>query len=233
MVAGNGGCGMGRIVIKILGWLTAGIVGSLLIGIVSALTVTALGPKVTLSGRLYNGPDTRLGAWDYGRVYAEGAWVGVDTKLSNQLRQSIISCRKEQALCHEAISEVKDTGHLMTYYEPKEIVKWDETTIQYVDDSALCTSYVYTIDRATKNISGIRTLKKNTDSDLCKSFQLEETIRLTLSNGYKISSDMQRSVISSVKPYSIAALAALWIFVIYRIFRIFRKSKKSPHPEPT
>ena len=222
---------MGRVAIKILGWLTAGIVGSLLIGIISALTVIALGPKVTLSGALEGGPYIDLTSWNTGYVWSQGTWEGVDTKLSNQLRQSIISCRKKEALCHEAISEVTDAGGLMAYYEPKEIVKWDDTTIQYVDDSALCTSYVYTIDRATKNISGIRTLKKLPDAE-CKSIHLQENMRLTLSNGYKISSDMQHRATSSVKPYFITALAALWIFVIYRIFRIFRKSKKSPYPGP-
>lgn len=125
----------------------------------------------------------------YGYVVAEGTWVmeKPDVMYSPFLANNIV-CIKKDGVCRDSEASVNangDTAYLKINVDEFPIIKWDDTQIVYVNDSPECVSYIYSINRATKQVNGIRKPKAAIDSESCKNLQKNE-IKLKLVDGFEI-----------------------------------------------
>jgi hypothetical protein len=121
--------------------------------------------------------------WDDGFVHASGTWTIEGTKSAVPFQTSEIRCNRRQGVCLETRAQVVNGNYLSTDLEEYGVQKWDEHTIVYGTESATCTRYTYTLDRASRTVAGVRVLKAPGDP---RCAQLEERLVLRLEDGLEL-----------------------------------------------
>lgn len=159
--------------------------------------------------------------WDRGYVSAEGTWVIENEKHAFPLNTSSITCSRETGFCTDSSARVQTgtgTASLNVEAETHQITKWDNDTLTYTTDTR-CVDYVYTINRATKQISGLRKVNAKSDPETCSG--LENELRLRLTNGFDVYWKMQEEAF----PHAYFWLFAGTIFAFggYSIWRVFTR----------
>lgn len=97
--------------------------------------------------------------------------------------------------------------------EDFDLVEWSPTRVVFVNEAPLCAKYTYTIDTATKRVTGLRTRKApQGNSNMCN--DLTPELRPTLVDGYKV--HMQE--VDAAQPWfgPIVLQPLSWIFDIIR-----------------
>jgi hypothetical protein len=114
-------------------------------------------------------------------VSVEGTWIS-DTDLYNPIQSSVINCWKDMGICVESKGYLSD-NYLFSDSEFYEIDIWNEKEIiSKLDDSALCTSYIFRINRVQKQATLTRTIR-STEGD-CSGIS-EDAMHLYLTDGLK------------------------------------------------
>ena len=101
-----------------------------------------------------------------------------------------------------------------------DIVKWNDSQIIYVDDFPQCVSYIYTIDRLTKQVNGIRKPKKGADANLCESIEKRD-MRLKLVDGLVVWKQERNKVENA--PRNIAVLVLLLLAYIVSLIFVWKR----------
>lgn len=160
----------------------------------------------------------------YGYVTAEGTWTFVTDEKANPLSTSRIDCIKSEKVCREATAMITDSGFGISPFlnvdrTTYNIEKWDESQIIYSDTQPTCVYYLYTINRITKEVSGVRKNKKNTDPKACESIEKKD-LQLRLVDGYKVQTAEMDKVSNMPLIWTILVGALLtWIGGIYLIWK--------------
>jgi len=211
---------------KILGTLllTIGLFGSLLaILFLFNLLIKASVPVSLPFFRLST--DDQM--WNkFGYVVAEGTWVmeKPNVMYTPFLANKII-CFKKEGICRDAEASVNvqsESSHLRVDINEYPIAKWDETQIIYVNNNPECVTYTYSINKATKQVSGIRKPKPNSSTEFCKDVDKNE-IKLKLVDGFDVWQEQQ------TKHTNVFANTSILIFLILSyligMYFVWRKKK--------
>jgi hypothetical protein len=166
-----------------------------------------------------HGLHVNTNAWERGTVFLNGTWVIDNDKPAFPLQVSEIICRLDGKTCVESRAEIFGTT-LMVHQDTYEIIRWDQHTLIYADDSAECMHYVYTVSRDTKQASGLRSIKPGMEST-CGDVTKELKLRLT--DGFKVYWAMQQEA----RPLALGT-TALAIILLWAGFRIGRIVKSPP-----
>jgi len=150
--------------------------------------------------------------WSQGYVGLTGTWVIDNDKSAFPLQVSRIVCRLNDKSCTESRAEVSEDT-LMVNQDSYEINRWDEHVLIYTG-SAQCVDYVYTVNRDTKQVSGIRKSKVGKEKE-CPVHSKELLLRLA--DGSDVYWEMQRET----RPVA-ALVAACIAIVLWAGFRIRR-----------
>jgi len=160
----------------------------------------------------------------FGYVTAKGTWTmaSPDT-MGNPLRTSEIVCQKKEAVCREGYASLfqfnSGTPFLNVSVENYPIIKWDDSQIIYTDNLPSCTYYLYTINRITKEVSGVRRPKSKVDENLCKDVEKKE-MQLRLVDGY----DVVKAETDKVESFNfdrviLIACGLMWLMGLVIIWR--------------
>ena len=153
--------------------------------------------------------------WDKGYVSYEGTWVLEGEKIWAPLQTSTATCNLKDRVCIQSTASVSDNT-LLVNQDTYEISNWDDHIIVY-KDSALCMDSIYTINRDTKQVSGIRIPNEGKEK-ICSASNKELRSRLT--NGFDVYWDMQKEVRPIFINYLALFLALVWI--VFRIRKIIK-----------
>jgi|SRR5215469_2977942 len=157
--------------------------------------------------------------WDKGYVGLRGTWVIEREKQLFPLQVSEIGCRLAEKTCVESRAEISDTT-LKVEQDTHEILSWDEHTLVYGNNDAICTNYIYTVSRDTKQVSGLRTIKPGMESTCT---ELSKELKLRLADGFPVYWEM----VSEARPVA-ASMAALGVILIWTVLRVRTIIKHPP-----
>lgn len=163
----------------------------------------------------------------FGYVIAKGTWIIEGGDMANPLSTSEIECIKSEKICRDATAIVSNFGILeapilnvdKTSFQ---ILKWDDSQIIYTDTQPSCTYYLYTINRITKEVSGVRKTKANTDPKACESIEKKD-LNLRLVDGFKVYKTKLEKVTNMTLVW--AVLIGGLIFWLGGIYLIWKKIK--------
>jgi len=125
----------------------------------------------------------------FGYVTADGTWVmeKPDVMYSPFMANKII-CVKREGVCRDAEASVDahgGTSYLRVNLDEFPIIKWDDSQIIYTNNSPECVTYIYSINRETKQVTGIRKPRPNANLESCKDIEKNE-IKLKLVSGFDV-----------------------------------------------
>lgn len=198
---------------RIFGTISLALLAIVIVGLLSEGYVKQ---KVPVS--LY-GYQVFVDLWNKGYVGLRGTWVMENDRPAFPLQASEINCLSSSQECIESRAEISD-DMLLINQDTYEITHWDEHILIYTQ-SAQCVDYVYTVNRDTEQVSGIRKLKKGMEK-ACPETSKELKLRLT--NGFDVYWKMQQDA----RPVA-ATIAAFVVILILAGFNI-RRIVKSPRP---
>lgn len=120
-----------------------------------------------------------------------GTWVIEGQKQGYPLQTTTIKCEKELMRCAASTAMVLADEYLSADLDFYEVVSWENSRIVFVDDAPLCTSYVFTIDLATKSTNAIRR-KKTAPADIerCAAV-IHEELRMSLKDGFETARELR------------------------------------------
>jgi hypothetical protein len=159
-----------------------------------------------------------------GYVSAKGTWTFVAPDvIGGPFRTSDIVCDKRQGECRESTASLFEFGSgtpfLTASLENYQILKWDNSQIIYTENKAECVYYIYTINRITKEVSGVRRPKPNADQKLCENIEKKE-MQLRLVDGLEVVRSETAKVDSSVFAWaSLISAGLLWLLGLYFIWK--------------
>ena len=154
----------------------------------------------------------------------EGTWVMENDKHAYPLNTSKIVCRLETKECTDSSARISTGGVaplLSVIGDVHEITGWDKDTLIY-QTSAQCVDYIYTVSRATKQVSGIRKAKSESSAN-CGDKKPE--IKLRLTNGF----DVYWQAEKDARPVAIN-VAGFILILGYGFFRVRRIAKEHVLP---
>jgi hypothetical protein len=201
----------------IVGWLTAGFIGSVAIFTASVMAVGSSVPVQLPTLHVFTG------MWD-DYVDARGTWVMDNDRQASPLQTSEIACRRASMECTGAQADLL-FGILNLYRETYQITHWDAAFLTF-RNSTLCVEYVYTIDRANRRAIGTRT-KSAKPGNSCDAVT-PGPIQLSLTDGIVVTNRLSIEAWAKVSPFMWAALGVVWFFVLARIWRCIRGPKARP-----
>jgi hypothetical protein len=198
-------------------WLLCGLAGSLTILVAINGVVDLRGYPRLQSGHVFTD------FWDRGYVWAVGTWVFEDdTKQAFPRQTTEIKCYADAKECQSAQAEIA-LDMLTVQTERFPITSWDSQSIVYVSNKPLCVSYIYTISRSTKRVTGQRQPNPTSIADpSCGSFE-QRAFNLSLRDGFLVWQQLQADDQKFVLPILFAALGMWWAFIVYRIVRTIRR----------
>ena len=189
--------------LRIVGLLVLMILG--LVGIVLATEAYTSG-KVPV-GILRTSAVIGTSGWDEGYVFAKGTWTTDGSPSAFPLNASDISCVREENYCYEAKAAIL-VGSLDAVLTIYRIEKWDARSIEYVDNTPVCFSYVYVINRSTEKLAGRRIRKEPADA-WCSRFEAD--LKLSFVSGFEVWKALQKEHLPVALP---TGVAILWVLCI-------------------
>ena len=126
-----------------------------------------------------------------GYVNATGTWVIEGDNQGFPLQSTEIHCERELKRCTSATAQVMMGTQMYAHLDTYEIVSWEKTRVVFVDTSPSCVSYIYTIDLATKSVSGVRKKKPNATGALGDCSTYDKELRLSLRGGLEVTKKLQ------------------------------------------
>ena len=208
-IAGRSFRVLALLLLLLLGWAA--------IGALHLLVVSHNVPVIPLSfGRVITD------SWDQGFVAADGTWTIDGEKHAFPLNSSQIRCFKESSVCYAAQAQLSSDNYLAAYLEFYKITKWDNSTLEFVED-AICVSYVYVINRSVEKLTG-RRVAKATDDPTCQLTERSD-LRLSFVSGSEVV-DKLRSQYAPIIQSTL--LATAWaMFILFLIWRVARKQARN------
>jgi len=203
--------------LSILRTKTLRIVGVILLAIVALVAFVGLSEsyvkhKVPVS---VGGYHVFTNLWDRGYVSLRGTWVMDNSKPAFPLQVSEIVCHLESKDCIESRAEVAGST-LLVNQDRYKITQWDARNLTYISN-ADCVDYVYSVDRITKQVSGIRTIKTGM-ADQCS--DIEKELKLRLTDGFVVYWKLQEEARPIAINITVLLLVLLWAG--FRIVRIVK-----------
>jgi hypothetical protein len=158
-------------------------------------------------------------SWNQGFVAADGTWTIDGEKHAFPLNTSEIRCFKENSVCYGAQAQLSD-NYLAAYLEFYKITKWDDSTLEFVEDAS-CVSYVYVINRSVEKLTG-RRVAKTTDDPTCQLTERSD-LRLSFVSGSEVVDKLRSEYASTIQS---TVLATAWAtFILFLIWRVARKPR--------
>jgi hypothetical protein len=164
-----------------VGW-AGGILVALLLAWTAALLLAATVAKLRVPVTL---PSMSIVRVD-GLVRVQGTWTIEGDSQASPLQTTEIDCWVESRTCQSATATISKSGRLDVLLKPLPVQQWTDSQIEFTDDSPLYVRYVYTINTATKSVSGIRQRKHTERDQAFGCDQLEEEFRLTMRDGFDV-----------------------------------------------
>lgn len=202
-----------------------GVIFLMLSAAVALIVISEMYVRTKVPVSLY-GQTSMVTLWDRGYASFEGTWIIEGEAHAFPLNKSTIVCRAETKQCTDSSARVQLFGQpqLDVIVDTHDIVKWDDDTLIYTTAAPQCAEYIYTASRATKQVSGIRTLKAPVDGVNCPDMKKE--LRLRLVNGFEVYLQMQKD--ARPVAFNVAALLAILAFGAVWIVRIVRRPSIGP-----
>lgn len=203
--------------LRILRTKVVRIVGVILLAIVALVALVSLSEsyvkhKVPVS---VGGYHVYTNSWDRGYVSLRGTWVMDNSKPAFPLQVSEIVCHLDSKDCIESRAEVAGSI-LLVNQDRYQISQWDGRNLTYISN-ADCVDYVYSVDRITKQVSGIRTIKTGM-ADQCT--DIEKELQLRLTDGFNVYWKLQEEARPIAINITVLLLVLLWAG--FRIVRIVK-----------
>ncbi len=132
----------------LVGWFTAGLVGSIMAFLAAAVTAGSSVPVQLPALQVFTS------TWDQ-YVFAKGTWVMDNDRQASPLQTSEITCRRALMECTGIQADLL-FGMLNLHGETYQVTRWDADALSF-RISNTCVDYVYTIDRASQRVIGLRT----------------------------------------------------------------------------
>jgi hypothetical protein len=136
-------------------------------------------------------PFSSVTALSDGYVNATGTWVIEGDSQGFPLQTTELSCEREFKRCTSATAQVMMGTQMHVHLDTYQILNWEKTRVVFVDTAPSCVSYVYTIDLATKAVSGVRTRKPNATAVLGDCGAYDKELRLSLRGGLEVTKKLQ------------------------------------------
>ena len=174
-------------------------------------------------------PSYSFNVWEWdSSVDVSGTWKIENDDDAHPLQTTKISCEKREKICrsHTALLSTLSSGlfsrpFLYILNDTYDIIKWDDTEIIFVDDSPSCVSYVHSINRLTKQVTGLRTKKVPAQDDLCKTI-FEKEIKIKLVDGFiNLMEERQKEGVSLIVLSSLPT-----VFFLALLYLIWRKPRQ-------
>jgi hypothetical protein len=209
--------------LRVTGLLFLLLVGWIAIGALHLFIISSRVPVIPFgSGRVI----TEL--WDQGSVYADGTWTIDGGEHAYPINMSRIVCSKQDRYCYSSEARLTPNNYLDAELEFYKITKWDDATLEFIQDDEVCVSYVYVISRSTQKLIGRRVAKKATDNSLCKHV-LSPDMKLSFVDGWNVVTKLQTERAPNAQSI---VLATLWtVFILIWIWRVVR-AKPGPGSDP-
>lgn len=153
--------------------------------------------------------------WDKGYVSLRGTWVMDNSKPAYPLQVSEVVCHLESRDCIESRAEVAGST-LLVKQDRYQITQWNARNLTYISN-ADCVDYVYSVDRITKQVSGIRTIKTGV-ADQCS--DIEKELKLRLTEGFDVYWKLQEEARPIAINITVLLLVLLWAG--FRIVRVVK-----------
>lgn len=210
---------------RILKWKSIRITG-VVIAMLAALVVLMSVSEMYTQSKVPVSPTIQhiyVDLWEEGYVSARGTWIAEgDEKLHDPLNLSQVVCRAESKQCTDSRASVTSvfggTPHLYINEDVHEITSWTNDTLVYKSGTP-CVEYVYTLSRASKQLTGARTLKPGAESSRCGG--LTPRLAVRMGEGYK----EYLRLLSEARPVALNIVLVLLILLIgtRRIWRIAKE----------
>jgi hypothetical protein len=201
---------MGNVARK-AGWVLFGLVGSIAI-----VAIWLMSMSLHVPVKIRSGYGVHTNQWDQGYINATGTWVIENDRQAFPVQYTDLTCYLPDKQCRSATGEIVFSDTLSVSTELYDIVRWTADTIIFTTTSAMCVDYTYTISRTNQRVVGTRSPKKNRDP-ICVGGA--DTLQLSLSDGSKVTQQLESEASAKTQPFMWAALVVLWIFVGFRVFR--------------
>ncbi|MDP6643023.1 MAG: hypothetical protein QGF16_02985 [Rhodospirillales bacterium] len=204
---------------KTIFWLLFGLLSTAL-GLMGLVWIA--GTMVPI--KLPFGNFVNVGSWNQGYASAEGTWTSDTEKLAHPIQTTKIVCRKNSKACTVAQAQIQFGDRLVVDVDTLPIRKWDDTAIIYTMEAG-CVFYVYTINRLTQKVTGIRRKKSSDDGGAeqgCGIISAND-LKLSLVQGWRITDQYGKDAFFKALPFGVAAGLIIWIFVGRRIRKIFSR----------
>lgn len=145
--------------------------------------------------------------WDNGFAHAEGTWEIENSKSATPFQTSTLTCYRDGAVCREARAMIVNRNYLAVALDEYDVEKWDAHTIIYSTDSPTCVHYIYTIDRASEAVSGVRVVKAPDDP---RCVDLERRLVLRLVDGLGVHMKAREEALPWWGQIVVAPFKLLW-----------------------
>ncbi len=152
--------------------------------------------------------------WDKGFVSLKGSWIRGDDRAVIPLRLSNITCNAQEKKCTEARASISEADQLSVEQESYDISRWDERFLVY-SSAAQCVEAIYTVNRDTRQVSGIVQARKGQEAQ-CPASTNE--VKLNLASGADVYHQAQKEIRPAT--FNIIALIAILFWTALRIQKI-------------
>ena len=157
-------------------------------------------------------------------IIASGTWTIDNAKPGAPFQTTEIYCDRNEKECVTVTAEIV-FGTLKVTKDTHYVKKWDDTEIIAINDFARCFRYVYSINRLTEQVTGLRTKKPVTpeNAEFCGKFS-DDNLQLRLIDGSKW---YWEEWSKAQLPLYLLLLPAVTILVVGLFFIWRRKDKKA------
>lgn len=163
--------------------------------------------------------------WEEGYVSARGTWIaeGPD-ELHAPINMSQVVCRAESKQCTDSRASITSvaggTPHLYIDEDVYQITSWTDDTLVYKSGTP-CVEYVYTLSRATKQLTGARTLRSGAEPSRCGGIAPRLAVRM--GEGHK---EYWR-LLNEARPVALNVVVLVLILLMgaHRIWRIVKEPR--------
>lgn len=216
-----------RTLMQILKWKTTRITGVVIATLTVLIVLLSISEMYTQS-KVPVSPTLRhifVDLWDKGYVSATGTWIAEGSDdLHDRINMSQVVCHADRKECTDSRASVNSinsgTPHLHINQDVHQITSWSDEMLVYKSGTP-CVEYVYTLSRATKQLTGARTLRPGADPGQCGGLAPRLAVRMGEGNKEYWSS------LNEARPVAlnITALVLVLLIAARRVWRIVKEPR--------
>jgi hypothetical protein len=121
-----------------------------------------------------------------GYVQAGGTWTIEGDQQAFPLQTTEIDCWQPSRTCTSGTAQVSARDVLTVNIGRLPVIEWTDSHVVFVDESPTCVRYTYTINVATKSVTGVRQPKTVANGAGLGCDELKSELRLTMRSGFDV-----------------------------------------------